>query len=56
MSFDETITEYDMDANAQRIAQIMRGDGKDPEPDLAVDGLNESIVARLLGLIGIGKS
>ena len=56
MSFEETITEYDMDANARQIARIMSSDGDELEPDLAVDGLNESIVSRLLGLFGVGKS
>ena len=56
MAFDNTITEYDMDANSKQFAQTLRGDGGDLEPDLAVDGLNESILSRILGLFGLGKS
>ncbi len=56
MSFDNTITEYDMDANSQQFVQGLRGDGSDFEPDLAVDGLNEGILSRILGLFGVGRS
>ncbi len=56
MAFDSTITEYDMDANSQQFAQGLRGDGSDFEPDLAVDGLSESILSRILGLFGVGRS
>lgn len=55
MAFDNTITEYDMEAAAQQIVQGLRGDGHDSEPDLAVDGLSDSILSRLLGLFGIGR-
>ncbi len=56
MSFDSTITEYDVDANAKQIAQGLRGEGIDLEPDLDVDGLEHSILSRLFGLFGVGKS
>ncbi len=56
MAFDSTITEYDMDANSQQFVQGLRGDGSDFEPDLAVDGLSESILSRILGLFGVGRS
>jgi hypothetical protein len=56
MAFDSTITEYDMDANSQQFVQGLRGDGGDFEPDLAVDGLSESILSRILGLFGVGRS
>ena len=55
MAFDNTITERDMDANAQQIVQGFRGDCGEIEPDLAVDGLSDSILSRLLGLLGIGR-
>jgi hypothetical protein len=56
MAFDSTITEYDMDANARQFVQGQRGDSSDFEPDLAVDGLSESILSRFLGLFGVGRS
>lgn len=56
MGFDNTITEQDMDANAQTFVQGLRADSADLEPDLAVDGLSDSILSRLLGLFGVGRS
>jgi len=56
MAFDSTITEYDMDANSQQLVQGLRGDAGEMEPDLAVDGLSESILSRILGLFGVGRS
>lgn len=56
MAFDSTITEYDMDANSQQFVQGLRGEGSDIEPDLAVDGLSESVLSRILGLFGVGRS
>ena len=56
MAFENTITEQDMDANAQQSVQGFRGDTPDIEPDLAVDGLSDSILSRLLGLFGVGRS
>jgi hypothetical protein len=56
MAFENTITEYDMDANAQQFVQGQRSDASDFEPDLAVDGLSESILSRILGLFGADRS
>ena len=56
MAFDNTITEFDMDANSQQFVQGLRGDAGEIEPDLAVDGLSESILSRILGLFGVGRS
>ena len=56
MAFDNTITEYDMDANSKQFVQGLRGDAGDFEPDLAVDGMKESILSRILGLFGVGKT
>jgi hypothetical protein len=56
MAFENTITENDLDANSQHFVQGLRGDNLDIEPDLAVDGLTDSILSRLLGLFGIGRS
>ncbi|MDH3276251.1 MAG: hypothetical protein OEM99_17105 [Gammaproteobacteria bacterium] len=56
MAFEQTITEQDMDANAQQLVQGFRGESGEIEPDLAVDGLSDSILSRLLGLFGVGRS
>jgi len=56
MAFENTITEQDMDAGSQQFVQGLRGEIGDIEPDLSVDGLSESILSRILGLFGTGKS
>ena len=56
MAFESTITEYDVDANSQQFVQGLRGDAGEYEPDLSVDGLSESILSRILGLFGAGRS
>lgn len=55
MAFENTITEKDLDANSKQFVQGLRGEHHDVEPDLAVDGLSDSILSRFLGLFGIGK-
>ena len=52
MSFENTITEQDMDRTSRNFVQGLRGDSPDVEPDLAVDGLSDSILSRILGLFG----
>jgi hypothetical protein len=56
MAFENTITEQDMDANAQQFVEGLQGDMGDIELDLSVDGLSESILSRILGLFGSAKS
>ena len=56
MAFENTITEHDMDANSQQFVQGLRGDAGEYEPDLSVDGMSESILSRILGLFGAGRS
>jgi hypothetical protein len=56
MAFENTITENDLDANSQHFVQGLRNDSFDLEPDLAVDGLSESVLSRLMGLFGMGRS
>jgi len=56
MAFENTITEKDLDANSQHFVQGFRADGSDSEPDLAVDGLSDSILSRFLSLFGIHRS
>jgi TolB-like protein len=56
MGLDNTITEQDLDATSQQFVQSFRNDGKELEPDLAVDGLSESIIAKLMRLITFRRS
>lgn len=56
MAFENTITEHDMDVNSQQFVQGLRKDVPDIEPDFAVDGLSESLLSRIMGLFGGGKS
>ena len=56
MAFENTITENDLDANSQHFVQGIRAENHDYEPDLAVDGLSDSILSRILGLFGLGRS
>ncbi len=56
MAFETTITENDLDANSQKFVQGLCADSFDSEPDLTVDGLSDSILSRLLGLFGVGRS
>ncbi len=56
MGFENTTTEQDMDAASQQFVRGFRDDNKDFEPDLAVDGLSESIISRFIRLITFGRS
>ncbi len=55
MAFENTTTEDELDANTRQYVQGLRADNFDADPDLAVDGLSESLLSRLLGLFGIGR-
>jgi len=56
MAFENTMTEQGLDAYEQQQLQSFRAGDSEFEPDLAVDGLSESILSRLLGLFGVGRS
>jgi len=56
MGWENTITEQDLDPASQQFVQGLRKDSADGEPDLSVDGLSESILSRLLGILRLGKS
>ncbi len=56
MAFENTITENELDADSQNFLQGLRANSLDIEPDLTVDGLSESILSRLLGLLSIDRS
>ena len=48
MGFDNTITESDLDQDARAV--IAGLSASESEPDLAVDGLSDSLLARILRL------
>ncbi|MDX1509279.1 MAG: hypothetical protein R3358_13420 [Woeseiaceae bacterium] len=52
MAFENTMTEQDMERTTRNFGQEQRGDMPDIEPDLAVDGLSDSVLSRILGLFG----
>ncbi len=56
MAFQNTITEQDMDPAAQQFVQSLRSDDAEFEPDLVVDGMSDSILSRILGIFGSGRS
>ena len=56
MAPEKKTKEQDMDPKAQHFGQGLLGDLGDLEPDYSIDGLSESILSRILGLFGSGKS
>jgi hypothetical protein len=56
MAFESTVVEQEMDANTRLLVQGFRDDAAEIEPDLAVDGLSDSILSRLIGAFGGGRS
>ena len=50
---DKTITEYELDPAAEQVVQGFTD--ADGEPDLAVDGLDDSLASRLLKLLSLGR-
>jgi hypothetical protein len=56
MGLENTITEQDLDATSRHFVQGFHQDGHDVEPDLAVDGLSESILSRLIRLVTFQRS
>lgn len=52
---ENTITEHDLDATSQQFVNSLRGDNYDIEQDLAVDGLSESLLSRLVSLLTPGN-
>ena len=56
MGFESTITEHDLDPASRNLVQGMRRGEQDLGPDLDVDGLNDSIAARLKRFFSFGRS
>jgi len=56
MGIENTITEQDLDVASQQFVQGFRQDYKELDPDLAVDGLSESIISKFIHLITFRRS
>jgi len=56
MAFERTITEFEVDAGSQQFVQGFRGETGDHDPDLAVDGLSDGLIGRILGLFTRDRS
>lgn len=56
VGFENTITEHDMDPASQQFVQNLRSGHNDSGPDLDVDGLSDSIVARLKRFFSFGRA
>jgi hypothetical protein len=52
---DTTMTELDLDATSQQFVESLRAEGSDFDPDLAVDGLSDSLFSRLLSFLAPQK-
>jgi hypothetical protein len=52
---DTTMTELDLDATSQQFVGSWRPERPDFDPDLAVDGLSDSLFSRLLSLLTLQK-
>ena len=56
MGFENTITENDLDPVSQKFVQGLRKSERDMSPDLDVDGLSDSIVARFRRFFSFGRA
>ena len=56
MAFENTITEHDMDADSHKFVNSIKVDSRKNGPDLDIDGLSESLLARIAGLFSSSKS
>jgi hypothetical protein len=56
MAWENTVTEKELDDTSLQFVHGLRKDLKEVEPDLAVDGLSESILSWILGILRMGRS
>ena len=56
VGFENTITENDLDPASRQFVQGLRKSEQDLSPDLDVDGLSDSIVARLKRFLSFGRA
>jgi hypothetical protein len=54
-AMDNTMTELDLDATSQPFVESLRSERSDFDPDLAVDGLSDSLLSRLFRLLTLQK-
>ena len=52
---ESTVTEQDVDATTKQFLQGFRQEPGEFEPDLSVDGLSESIVSRVIRILGFRR-
>jgi len=55
MAFENTTTEQDMDAKTRQYVQSIKVDSDQGDPDLDIDGLNDSLLGRIVGLFSSRK-
>ena len=55
MAFENTTTEQEMDAKTRQFVQSIKVDSAQGDPDLDIDGLNDSLLGRIVGLFSSGK-
>jgi hypothetical protein len=56
MAFENTITEQDMDAASRQFVHGLKDSAAGDAADLDVDGLTESLLARIIRLFSSSKS
>lgn len=56
MAFENTITEQDMDAASRQFVHGLKDSAAGNAADLDVDGLTESLLARIIRLFSSNKS
>jgi hypothetical protein len=56
MAFENTITEQDMDAASRKFVHGFKDSSAGSAADLDVDGLSESLLARLIRLFSSSKA
>ncbi len=56
MGFENTITENDLDPASRQLVNGLRTSDRDFGPDLDVDGLSDSILARLKRFFSFGSA
>lgn len=55
VGFENTITEQDLDTASKQFLQGLPCGSRDVEPDLDIDGLSDSVVARVKRFLSFGR-
>ena len=56
MGFENTITEKDLDPASRQFVNGLHTGDRDSGPDLDVDGLSDSVIARLKRFFAFGRA